>query len=186
MALKVNEIFYSIQGESSYAGHPCVFVRLTGCNLRCSYCDAQYAYEEGIEMEIEGITDHLSAYGCSLAEITGGEPLLQKETPALAKYLLERGYHVLIETNGSQDITQVDRRCVRIVDIKCPLSGEMEKNDLKNLDRLTDEDEIKFVIAGREDYEYAKVILGRVTLTPSKKSRIHFSPAFGKIEPKEH
>jgi 7-carboxy-7-deazaguanine synthase len=185
MALMVNEIFYSIQGESSYAGRPCVFVRLTGCNLRCSYCDTSYAYEEGTEMEIETIVDRLSAYDCPLVEITGGEPLIQRETPALIKYLLGRGYSVLMETNGSRDITEVDSRCVRIVDIKCPLSGEMGQNDLKNLDRLTDCDEIKFVISGREDYEYAKEIVTHITLTPPRMNRIHFSPAFGKVAPNE-
>jgi 7-carboxy-7-deazaguanine synthase len=183
MALLVNEIFYSIQGESSYTGRPCVFVRLTGCNLRCSYCDTRYAYDEGTEMEIEAIGDRLSAYDCPLVEITGGEPLIQKETPALIQYLLEKGYSVLMETNGSQDISVVDSRCVRIVDIKCPLSGEMEKNDLKNLDRLTDDDEIKFVISGRADYDYAKDIMSRMTLTPARMNRIHVSPAFGRVEP---
>ena len=183
MALLVNEIFYSIQGESSYTGRPCVFVRLTGCNLRCSYCDTRYAYEEGTEMEIEAIGERCSAYNCPLVEVTGGEPLLQKETPALIQYLLEQGYSVLVETNGSQDISVVDSRCVRIVDIKCPLSGEMEKNDLKNLDRLTDDEEIKFVISGRADYDYAKEIVSRMMLTPPRMNRIHLSPAFGRVEP---
>ena len=182
MTLMVNEIFYSIQGESSYAGRPCLFVRLTGCNLRCSYCDTRYAYEEGARMEIEAILDRLSAYNCPLAEITGGEPLVQEETPYLVSRLLEKNYQVLMETNGSQDISRVDSRCVRIVDVKCPLSGEADKNDLRNLDRLTENDEIKFVISGREDYEYAKEVLNRVPLTLPKIDRIHFSPAFGKME----
>ena len=185
MALMVNEIFYSIQGESSYAGRPCVFIRLTGCNLRCSYCDTRYAYEEGTEMEIDTIVNHLSAYECPLVEITGGEPLIQKETPHLVKCLLKMGYKVLVETNGSLNISQIDNRCIRIVDIKCPLSGEAGQNDFKNLDRLTDYDEIKFVISGREDYEYAKGILNHIALTPSRMNRIHFSPAFGRIEPRE-
>ncbi len=185
MALMVSEIFYSIQGESSYAGRPCVFVRLTGCNLRCSYCDTQYAYNEGEEMEIDLIVDRLFIYKCPLVEITGGEPLIQKETPSLVQCLIEKGYQVLMETNGSQDISQVDDRCIRIVDIKCPLSGEVRQNDLKNLDRLTDQDEIKFVISGREDYEYAKEILNHMNITPSRMNRVHFSPVFQRMEPRE-
>jgi 7-carboxy-7-deazaguanine synthase len=184
VALKVNEIFYSIQGESSYAGRPCLFVRLTGCNLRCSYCDTRYAYEEGTEMEIETILNHLSAYPCFLVEVTGGEPLLQKETPALVRSLLAKRYHVLMETNGSQDVSVVDPRCIKIIDVKCPLSGEMEKNDLKNLDLLTVRDEIKFVISGREDYEYAKTLLISTGLA-ERTNLVHFSPAYGKIEPRE-
>ena len=185
MTLMVNEIFYSIQGEASYAGRPCLFVRLTGCNLRCSYCDTRYAYEEGTRMEIGTILDRLAAYDCPLVEITGGEPLIQKETPSLVNCLLEKEFQVLMETNGSQDISQVDSRCIRIVDIKCPLSGEVNKNDLKNLDRLTECDEIKFVISGREDYEYAKEILSHVALTLPRMNRIHFSPAFGRMENRE-
>jgi 7-carboxy-7-deazaguanine synthase len=185
MALMVNEIFYSIQGESSYAGRPCAFIRLTGCNLRCSYCDTKYAYDEGEEIDIDTIVKRLAIYECPIIEITGGEPLIQKETPNLVSRLLEKGYYVLMETNGSQDINIVDNRCIRIVDIKCPLSGEVNKNDFKNLDRLTDNDEIKFVISGREDYEYAKDMLKRITLNPPRINRIHFSPAFGRVEPIE-
>ncbi len=184
MTLLINEIFYSIQGESSYAGRPCVFVRLTGCNLRCSYCDTRYAYEEGEEMEIDQIVEIVSSYECPLVEVTGGEPLIQKETPYLVQRLLEKDFQVLIETNGSQDISQIDNRCVRIVDIKCPLSGEMNQNDLRNLDRLTDNDEVKFVIGGREDYDFAKEILKHINLPPLRITRIHFSPILEKIEPK--
>jgi len=184
MELMVNEIFYSIQGESSYAGRPCVFVRLTGCNLRCSYCDTKYAYEEGEEIGIDTIVNRLSTYKCPLIEITGGEPLIQEGTPHLVSRLLEKGFHVLVETNGSQDINLVDDRCVRVVDIKCPLSGVAEKNDLKNLEKLTDNDEVKFVLSGREDYEYAKHILTHIKLTSSRMNRIHFSPVLGKIEPR--
>ena len=156
MALKVNDIFYSIQGESSYSGRPCVFVRLTGCNLRCSYCDTQYAYTEGEALEIDEVVGRVTSYQCPLVEVTGGEPLIQKETPALIHRLLAGGFETLMETNGSQDISQVDNRCVKIVDIKCPFSGQTSHNDLQNLDRLTDHDEVKFVIADRDDYEYAK------------------------------
>ncbi len=137
MALNVNEIFYSIQGESTYAGKPCVFIRLTGCNLRCSYCDTQYAYHDGEKRDIREIMDKVASYRCRLVEVTGGEPLLQEETPHLINLLLGAGYKVLLETNGSQDISQVDSRCVRIVDIKCPSSGEKDRNDLANLNRLT-------------------------------------------------
>ena len=183
MALKVNEVFYSIQGESTYAGRACVFVRLAGCNLRCIYCDTVYAYEEGEELEIADILDRVASYQCHLVEVTGGEPLIQEETPTLIRRLLEEGYEVLLETNGTQDISRVDVRCVRIVDIKCPSSGEMEKNDLENLSRLTDHDEIKFVIGGRDDYEYAKKILDLMDLNPFRMKKVLFSPVFGTVEP---
>ncbi|MBN1833134.1 MAG: radical SAM protein [Deltaproteobacteria bacterium] len=184
MSLKINEVFYSIQGESSFAGRPCVFIRLTGCNLRCSYCDTQYAYEEGNSLKIKEILAEIGSYECRLVEITGGEPLLQKETPALIQRLLDEDYEVLLETNGSQDIDRVDRRCVRIVDIKCPSSGEEEKNDLKNLNILTDKDEVKFVIGDRRDYEYAKRVLNLIPVYSTRIRAAHFSPVFGKIEPK--
>lgn len=184
MALKVNEIFFSIQGESSYAGRPCVFIRLTGCNLRCSYCDTQYAYEEGKELEIADIVNQVASHQCPLVEVTGGEPLIQKETPVLIYRLLEEGYEVLMETNGTQDISQVDDRCVKVVDVKCPSSGQSSHNDLGNLDRLTNHDEVKFVIADRADYEYAKQILDITNTKLFRKNLVHFSPAFGRIEPK--
>ena len=185
MTLKVNEIFYSIQGESSYAGRPCVFVRLTGCNLRCSYCDTQYAYEEGQDLEIGMIVDRVASYKCPLVEVTGGEPLMQEETPALIQRLLDAGYEVLLETNGSKDISQVDGRCVKIVDIKCPSSGETDKNDFANLNRLTNKDEIKFVIGDRADYEYAKEQLDFVKSNARGMHKVHFSPVFGLLEPKD-
>ncbi len=162
MALVVNEIFYSIQGESSYAGLPCIFVRLTGCNLRCTYCDTRYAFDQGRPMTLEQIEHQLRLHRCSLVEITGGEPLLQKETPELVRRLLDCGYRVLLETNGSLDISQVDSRCIRIMDVKCPSSGEVEQNDLENLHRLTPADEIKFVLGDRHDYEWAREIIRRV------------------------
>jgi len=184
VTLKVNEIYFSIQGESSYASRPCVFVRLTGCNLRCSYCDTQYAYEEGEELEIAGIIKQISSYQCPLVEVTGGEPLIQEETPVLICRLLEEGYEVLMETNGSQDISLVDDRCVKIVDIKCPSSGQASHNDLGNLERLTDHDEVKFVIADRGDYEYAKQIVNLMNPNHLRENPVHFSPVFGKMEPK--
>ncbi len=183
MALKVNEIFYSIQGESSFAGRPCVFVRLTGCNLRCSYCDTRYAYDEGEELEIEDIVNRVASYQCPLVEVTGGEPLIQEETPVLVHRLLQEGYQVLMETNGSQDIRRVDDSCVKIIDIKCPSSGQHRHNDLRNLDWLTNHDEVKFVISHREDYEYARKILDLMDTKLLRKNRVHFSPVFGGLEP---
>ena len=184
MPLKVNEIFYSIQGESTYAGRPCVFVRLTGCNLRCSYCDTQYAYEEGGIMEVNHIFEQVDPHQCRLIEITGGEPLVQDDTPILIESLLDDGYQVLLETNGSMDISRVDERCVKIVDIKCPSSGMMKKNDLDNLGRMTTWDELKFVLGTREDYEYAKRILRYKELDPESINPVNFSPIFGKLDPK--
>ncbi len=127
--LRVNEIFYSIQGESTFAGFPCIFIRLTGCNLRCRYCDTKYAYEQGDDIPLDRILDTVKGFGCNLIEVTGGEPLIQAETPDLISTLIKNGYAVLLETNGSQDISKVDTRCRRIVDIKCPSSG-MDKENL--------------------------------------------------------
>ncbi len=185
MSLRINEIFYSIQGESSFAGRPCVFVRLTGCNLRCSYCDTQYAYNEGKTMSLDEIIIRVKDYNCSLVEVTGGEPLLQKETPLLVNCLLDAGYEVLLETNGTMDISVIDDRCVRIMDIKCPSSAETEKNDLDNLKRLTNRDEIKFVIGDLRDYEFAKEILSMMEPEPSARIMVHFSPSFGRLDPKK-
>ena len=184
MALKINEIFFSIQGESTYTGQPCVFIRLTGCNLRCTYCDTAYAYDEGIFMDIEEIVEKVDSFECSLVEITGGEPLLQSETPQLISHLLDRGYKTLLETNGSKDIGFVDKRCVRIMDIKCPSSGEEKNNDLENLKSLKSGDEIKFVIADRTDYDFARNILNSVPYDKAGVT-VNFSPCFSKIQPGE-
>lgn len=184
MSLVVNEIFYSIQGESTYAGLPCVFVRLTGCNLRCSYCDTEYAYSEGRTLAVEQILARVATYGCSLVEITGGEPLIQKETPTLISALLDHNYSVLLETNGSRNIGNIDEHCVKIVDFKCPSSGESHQNDLGNLERLAEHDEIKFVIGTREDYDYAKRIIEMIHLDPFRSNQVLLSPVFGKLEPK--
>jgi len=181
--LRVNEIFHSIQGESSFAGFPCVFVRMTGCNLRCSYCDTQYAYDEGEELSSDEIIKRVKRYGCSLVEITGGEPLLQKDTPLLISALLDEGFRVLLETNGSLDISPVDVRCVRIIDVKLPSSGEAERNNLKNLSQLRDRDELKFVIGRQNDYDYAKEILQLIPVDVLDKITINFSPVFGSMEP---
>jgi 7-carboxy-7-deazaguanine synthase len=182
--LKVNEIFYSIQGESSYAGLSCVFVRLTGCNLRCSYCDTSYAYEEGKDLEIGEIIDRVTSYRCRLVEITGGEPLVQKETPHLIYQLVEKGFEVLLETNGSLNISLVDGRCIKIVDIKCPSSGQEKKNDLENLKRLSVKDEIKFVIGSREDYLYAQNIMSLIKKSNLKIKPPLFSPLYSRMDPK--
>ncbi len=182
MTLLVNEIFYSIQGESILSGRPCIFVRLTGCNLRCSYCDTRYAYEQGIDMEITEIMNRIAAYPCRLVEITGGEPLLQNQTPILIHGLLENGYEVMLETNGSLDIGRVDGRCIKIVDIKCPTSGESDKNDLENLKRLGPKDQVKFVIGNRSDYEYTKEIMDSIS-PDFPEEQILFSPVRERIPP---
>ncbi len=177
----VNEIFYSIQGESSYAGSPCIFVRLTGCNLRCTYCDTRYAFHEGIGMNLSDIRDRIRKYNCRLVEITGGEPLIQKATPQLIDMLLADRYTVLLETNGSQDISIVNKDCIKIMDIKCPSSGEEHKNYFYNIGHLGEKDEIKFVIGNRTDYEYAKAIVKTNNLT--EKNTVFFSPVFGIMKP---
>jgi len=182
VSLLVNEIFYSIQGESIHSGRPCIFVRLTGCNLRCSYCDTRYAYEQGVNVELTEIINRIAAYKCRLVEITGGEPLIQSETPGLIYRLLENGYEVMLETNGSIDISRVDGRCIKIVDIKCPTSGESDKNDMKNLKRLGSEDQVKFVIGNRIDYEYAKETIDS-NCPDFPKDQILFSPSSEGIAP---
>jgi 7-carboxy-7-deazaguanine synthase len=184
MTLLVNEIFYSIQGESTYSGRPCIFVRLTGCNLRCTYCDTRYAYEQGAKMEITEIINRIAIHRCRLVEITGGEPLLQSQTPILIHRLLENDYEVMLETNGSLDISRVDGRCVKIVDIKCPTSGESDKNDLENLKRLGSKDQIKFVIGNRSDYEYAKETMHSISPDFPEK-QILFSPVSERIPPSQ-
>lgn len=180
--LRVNEIFYSLQGESTRAGMPCVFIRLTGCNLHCAWCDTAYARDEGEYMPAQDILARARPYPCRLVEITGGEPLLQQDTPELARLLLDCGYTVLVETNGSQNIALLDDRCTRIMDIKCPSSGESRSNDFANLDRLTDRDEVKFVIGSREDYVFAKQCLARLPAW-FKIKNVHFSPLHAIVPP---
>jgi len=179
--LKVNRIFYSIQGESTYAGLRCVFIRLTGCNLRCSYCDTQYAWEEGETVSLDDIMRQVDDYECRLVEITGGEPLLQPASVQLADQLIKSGYQVLIETNGSMDIGQLPDGAIRIMDIKCPDSGEEKKNNWANLDLLNPKDEIKFVISSLDDYRWAKYVIQKNVL--SGFCTIHFAPAAGVLEP---
>jgi 7-carboxy-7-deazaguanine synthase len=179
--LKVNEIFYSIQGESSFAGLPFVFVRLTGCNLRCTYCDTKYAYEEGTEMSVGQIIEQTKKYNCPYIEITGGEPLLQEETPGLANSLIDDGFTVLVETNGTKDIGVIPDKAVRIMDIKCPSSGESDKFDWENLSRLNTKDEVKFVIAEKLDYDWAKEII--IDRNLSDKVKVLLSPVKDKMSP---
>lgn len=181
--LKVNEIFYSIQGESSFAGFPCVFIRLTGCNLRCTYCDTKYAYKEGRNMAVEEIVELVNHYECPLIEITGGEPLLQEETPQLAQNLTENGFRVLVETNGTQNIDLLRGDVIRIVDIKTPGSGESDKTDWQNLNRLDPKDEVKFVLSSRADYNWAKEIIHTHRL--NEEVSVFLSPAHEKQSPSE-
>jgi 7-carboxy-7-deazaguanine synthase len=183
MSLRINEIFYSIQGESLYAGLPCVFIRLTGCNLRCAYCDTRYAYDEGTDMTISEILGQVESYPASaLVEITGGEPLFQEKTPDLVGRLLDHGRTVLMETNGSFDISRIDSRCIRIMDIKCPSSLMHAHNDPGNLQRIKPRDQIKFIIETQADYDYALNILKQLPPDFPISSTL-FSPAFGSLSP---
>jgi 7-carboxy-7-deazaguanine synthase len=182
MTLHVNEIFLSIQGESLHAGRPCVFVRLTGCNLRCSYCDTTYAYEEGTLFPVSEVLKRIGTFSCRLVEITGGEPLLQPETPLLVTELLENGFEVLLETNGSIDIGNLDLRCVKIVDVKCPSSNESHQNNLKNLELLSRRDQLKFVISDRKDFDFAVSIFERIP-AHFPLDHVLFSPTYNTLPP---
>lgn len=177
--LKVNEIFYSIQGESSFAGLPCVFVRLTYCNLRCTYCDTEYAFYEGKDMSIDEIIEEVKKYNCNLVEVTGGEPLVQKESLELMKKLCDANFQVLLETSGSLPIQDVDKRVTIIMDLKTPSSRMMKKNLYSNIDHLKPQDEVKFVIGNREDYEWAKEIISEYKLT--EKCKILMGVVFGEL-----
>jgi len=179
--LKVNEIFFSIQGESSRAGLPCVFVRLTYCNLRCSYCDTEYAFYEGSDFSTDEIINKVKSYSCNLVEITGGEPLMQNECLNLMKKLCDSGFDVMLETGGSLPIDSVDPRVMIIMDLKCPSSGMMKKNLYDNIELLKKIDEVKFVISNREDYDWSKEILTKYQI--NKKCDILFSVVFGLLEP---
>lgn len=177
--LRINEIFHSIQGESTHAGRPCVFVRLTGCNLRCVWCDTAYAFHDGAALSVDDVIDRVAAYGCDLVEITGGEPLLQPEAVDLMRALLDRGLEVLLETGGSLPIDVVPVGVKRIVDLKCPGSGEAERNVWRNLDGLRAGDEIKFVIADRDDYEWAAEVVRSRGL--ADKATVLFSPVHDRL-----
>ena len=177
--LVINEIFYSIQGESSFAGWPCVFIRLTGCNLRCTWCDTVYAFDKGQPLSLDDIIAKVCNFDCPLVEVTGGEPLLQSNVLPLLKRLCDLGKTVLLETGGSLDIVPVDLRIIKIMDLKCPSSGETDKNRYANLRHLTKQDEIKFVIAGRADYDWASRTLTEHQL--STRCTILFSPVVEKL-----
>ena len=179
--LKVNEIYFSVQGESSKAGLPCVFVRLTYCNLRCSYCDTEYAFYEGHDMSLEEIMREIEKYNCKLVEITGGEPLVQNEALSLMKLLCNSGYEVMLETGGSLPIKDIDERVMIILDLKCPSSKMVKKNLFDNLNYIKRSDEIKFVIGNREDYDWAKEQITQYDLL--SKTNILFSVVFGLLEP---
>jgi 7-carboxy-7-deazaguanine synthase len=181
--LTVNEIFYSIQGESTHAGRPCVFVRLTACDLRCSWCDTAYAFHEGRKMSVDEVIAEVDRHGCSLVEITGGEPLLQDDVYPLMDELLARGRTVMLETGGHRPITRVPAAVCKIVDVKCPGSGEADKNDWDNLARLGPHDEVKFVVQDRTDYEFARDVIARHQL-PSRAAAILMSPVHGVLDPK--
>jgi len=180
--LTVNEIFFSIQGESSHAGRPCVFVRLTGCDLRCIWCDTAYAFDAGQKQTVEAVVTAVGAYGCSLVEITGGEPLLQRDVYPLMENLLAAGHTVLLETGGHVDISNVPHEVVKVVDVKCPGSGETDRNDLANLDRLASHDEVKFVIRDRSDYEFARAFVHKHRLE-DRCAAVLFSPVHRVLDP---
>jgi 7-carboxy-7-deazaguanine synthase len=180
--LKINEIYFSIQGESSYAGLPCVFIRLTGCNLRCAYCDTEYAFYEGNDYSINDVMEKVRQYDCKLVEITGGEPLVQdKECRQLMTALCDGGFEVMLETGGSLPIKHIDNRVKIVMDLKCPSSEMMKKNLYENIEFLKKNDELKFVIGNREDYEWSKDIIRNHQL--EEKCELLFSVVFGKLEP---
>ena len=182
--LTINEIYRSIQGESTWAGRPCVFVRLTFCDLRCTYCDTEYAFYEGKKQTLREIVDLVGRFQCPLVEITGGEPLLQKNVLPLMSMLCDAGHTVLLETSGAHDISKVDTRVHRIMDLKTPGSGEVEKNLWSNIDHLTSRDEVKFVIGSREDYEWSREKVQRFKLSKLCHA-VLFSPIFGRIDPRQ-
>ena len=179
--LKVNEIYHSIQGESSKSGLPCVFVRLTYCNLRCTYCDTEYAFYEGKDKSIEEIIKEIKKYNCKLVEVTGGEPLVQKECLDLMKRLCDEGFDVMLETGGSLTIKDVDERVMVVMDLKCPSSKMEKKNLYKNIHFLKPTDELKFVIGNKEDYDWSKEIISRYDL--QDKCEILFSAVYSELEP---
>ena len=181
--LKINEIYKSIQGESSKAGLPCVFVRLTYCNLRCTYCDSEYAFYDGKDLEIEQIVDEIKKLNCNLVEITGGEPLFQTESIQLMKKLCDEGFEVMLETSGSLPIENVDKRVMIILDLKCPSSGMQKKNLYQNIEFIKPNDEVKFVIGDYEDYLWAKEKIVEYNLV--EKCNVLFSTVFNKLESRE-
>jgi 7-carboxy-7-deazaguanine synthase len=182
--LTINEIFHSIQGESTHAGRPCVFVRLTACDLRCSWCDTPYAFTEGHKVSVDDVVARVKEYGCPVVEITGGEPLLQKNVYPLMQRLLDEKLTVMVETGGHLSIEHVPPGVLRIMDVKCPGSGESHRNDWTNMDRLVATDEVKFVIKDRTDYEFACEVVARYGLI-GRVTAVHFSPVHGVLESKQ-
>ena len=181
--LTINEIFHSIQGESSRAGQLCVFVRLTACDLRCSWCDTPYAFHEGRKMSVDEVVAAVEAFGSPLVEITGGEPLLQEDVYPLMDRLLAAGRTVMLETGGHRPTMRVPAAVLKIVDVKCPASGESDRNDWSNLDRLEPHDEVKFGVQDRADYDFAREVIARYDL-PSRVAAVLMSPVHGVLEPK--
>ena len=182
--LTINEIFHSIQGESTFAGEPCVFVRLTACDLRCSWCDTPYAFTEGQKMSVDAVVARVREFGCDVVEITGGEPLLQKEVYPLMERLLDEGRTVMVETGGHLSADAVPAGVIRVIDVKCPGSGESGKVHWPNLDRLRSSDELKFVIQDRADYEFARDVVTKHELT-TRCAAVLFSPVHGVLDPKQ-
>lgn len=179
--LKIHEIFHSLQGESTRVGLPTVFVRLTGCPLRCGYCDTAYAFQGGENMSLEQILEKVASFGAKYVTVTGGEPLAQKECIPLLEKLCDAGYSVSLETSGAMDTSKVDARVSVILDIKAPGSGEEKKNLWSNLDRLKSTDEVKFVLCGREDYDWARQVLAERGI--AAKCTVLFSPVYSQLNP---
>jgi 7-carboxy-7-deazaguanine synthase len=180
--LKVNEIFHSIQGESRHAGRPCVFVRLTGCNLRCTWCDTAYAFDEGIDLSVRLVLERIASYATRYVLITGGEPLVQEGASDLIAELCDRGYEVAVETGGSLDISRVDRRAMLVMDLKCPGSGMTQRNRWENIALLRPTDEVKFVLADRADYDWARDAIARHRL--ADRCGVLLSPVHGALPPR--
>lgn len=180
--MKITEIFKSIQGETSFAGLPCAFIRITGCNLRCRYCDTTYAYNGGAEMELATILEHVAGFKTKLVCITGGEPLANRDTPLLTGMLLREGHTVLVETNGSCDISVLPGNAIKILDLKCPDSNMSHLMNWQNVNHLTKQDEVKFVLSSRPDYEWMKEIMGKYKLPEI--ARVLVGTAFGTISPR--
>ncbi len=181
--LTVNEIFYSIQGESTRAGERCVFVRLTACDLRCSWCDTPYAFHEGRKMSLDEVVEAVDRFDCNLVEVTGGEPLLQEDVYPLMERLLAAGRTVMLETGGHRPIDRVPASVLKIVDIKCPGSGESDRNHWANLDRLSPHDQVKFVVKDRDDYEFARDAIARHDLA-ARADAVLLSPVHGVLDPR--
>ncbi|KAA3652717.1 MAG: radical SAM protein [Calditrichaeota bacterium] len=174
--LRITEIFFSIQGESTYAGRPCIFIRTTGCNLRCSWCDTEYSFYGGEKLSVAQIMERIRLWPCKLVEITGGEPLLQKHLPDLIHALYDEEYEIMLETGGHMDLSMIDPRVKKIIDVKCPGSGEAARMHFANLENVSPHDEVKFVIADRDDYEYAADVIKKYKL--EKQTTVLISPVF--------